>query len=307
MTKNLDWEELGFEFQTTSISLTKMAKRENTTRQTLSKHFKELGIDVINKQNRCKFNCNIFDSIDSEEKAYWLGFIFADGYIGNTPIRDDKKNVYNFELSLQLSDVHHLEKFRNFISYEKPVTVDTYRCRILVANKHFWRQLNKLGCIPRKSLKLKFPKITIFKEIGLIRHFIRGYFDGDGCISRYVHTHIVSPNVSVVGTEHFLKYIIKESKINARMGHDKRNAEENKYIYYNLKNSILFINYLYTNANIYLDRKYKLYQFFKNGSRSVKEFTELLSGNIGESCEANTEIISEITKGSEIQQSVVTE
>lgn len=32
MTKNLDWEELGFEFQTTPISLTKMAKRENTTR-----------------------------------------------------------------------------------------------------------------------------------------------------------------------------------------------------------------------------------------------------------------------------------
>ena len=84
------------------------------------------------------------------------------------------------------------------------------------------------------------------------------------------------------------------------MGHDKRNAEENKYIQYKLHNSVLFINYLYNNANIYLDRKYKLYQFFKNGSRSVKEFTELLSGNFGESCEANTEIISEITKGSEI-------
>lgn len=83
------------------------------------------------------------------------------------------------------------------------------------------------------------------------------------------------------------------------MGHDKRNAEENKYIYYNLKNSILFINYLYTNANIYLDRKYKLYQFFKNGSRSVKEFTELLSGNFGEDCDVNTEISLEITKGSE--------
>lgn len=89
--KNLNFEELAFEFQTTPISLTKMAEREKTTRQTLSKYFKKLGIDVINKQNRCKFNEHIFDEIDTEEKAYWLSFIFADGYIGSTPIRDDKK------------------------------------------------------------------------------------------------------------------------------------------------------------------------------------------------------------------------
>ena len=96
-----------------------------------------------------------------------------------------------------------------------------------------------------------------------------------------------------------LENIIKESKIDARIGHGKRNAEENKYMYYTLQNAILFINYLYKNASIYLDRKYKLYQFFKKGSRSVKEFTELLSGNIGEDCDVNAEITSEITKGSE--------
>ena len=48
---------------------------------------------------------------------------------------------------------------------------------------------------------------------------------------------------------------------------------------------IKFINYLYQNSSIYLDRKYELYQFFKNGSRSVEEFTELLSGKNGECLE----------------------
>ena len=89
--KNLDIEKLAFEFQTTEISLTKMAEREGTTRQTLAKYFKGIGIEVINKQNKSKFNEHIFDVIDTEEKAYWLGFIFADGYIGSTPIEENKK------------------------------------------------------------------------------------------------------------------------------------------------------------------------------------------------------------------------
>ena len=67
----------------------------------------ENGIEVINYQNLTKFNENVFDSIDTEEKAYWLGFIFADGYIslkGNS-----------FELSLKGSDSEHLDKFNKFM------------------------------------------------------------------------------------------------------------------------------------------------------------------------------------------------
>ena len=67
-------------------------------------------------------------------------------------------------------------------------------------------------------------------------------------------------------------------------------------------------NLLYKDAKYYLDRKYKLYQFFKNGCRSKEEFLELSSGNIGKNPEMdNTEISSEITKGSEPSYSVETE
>ena len=64
--KNLDWEKLAFEFQTTSISLTEMGKREKVDRRTLAKHFKELGVEIVNKQNRSKINEHIFDQIDSD-------------------------------------------------------------------------------------------------------------------------------------------------------------------------------------------------------------------------------------------------
>ena len=278
--KNLDWEKLAFEFQTTDISLTQMGNREKVDRRTLSKHFKELGIKIINKQNRSKFNEHIFDSIDTEEKAYWLGFIFADGTINSSPIREGVKNIYGFELSLGIKDLKHLEKFKKFIGYNKDLLIDNNRCRFSIANKHFWTTLNNLGCTPNKSLTLKFPDISE----NLVKHFIRGYFDGDGCITRYVHIHTVTPRATVLGTMDMLNNIIKYSDTTVSLKHDKRHSKEIFHLDWDKENSIKFINYIYNNSTIYLDRKYKLYNFFKNGSRSVEEFTELLETNIGEDC-----------------------
>lgn len=308
--KNLDWEKLAYEFQTTSISLTKMSNRENVDRRTLSKHFKELGIEIINKQNKAKFNENIFDVIDTEEKAYWLGFIFADGYINSSPIEEDKKSIYGFELSIQLSDLNHLLKFKKFTSYSKNLIIDSYRCRFTVSNKHLWNTLNSYGCTPRKSLILEFPDESIFIESDkyskkeLIRHFIRGYFDGDGCISRHVNKHIVSPHVEILGTKNFMDKIIEYSGINANIRHDKRHNENTISLEYTVENGFKFINYLYSNCTIYLDRKYKLFNFFKQGSRSVEEFTELLQTNIGENPEKEDTEITEETKESSASYSV---
>lgn len=182
------------------------------------------------------------------------------------------------------------------------------RCRWYIANKHLWEVLNSYGCIPKKSLTLKFPDESIFKDKSLIRHFIRGYFDGDGYFTRGIHRIIVSPVVGFIGTKEFLDGIIKYSKIAAQFRHDKRHSEYTWQLEYHKDSGIELINYLYTDSSIYLNRKYKLYNFFKNGSRSVKEFTELLSGNIGESpiYEDNTEISSE-TKESESSYSIESE
>lgn len=292
--KNLDWEKLAFEFQTTGISLTEMGKRENVDRRTLSKHFKELGIEIVNKQNRSKFNEHIFDVIDTEEKAYWLGFIFADGYISSSPLRENVKSIYLFELSLGLKDQEHLEKFSKFMEYEKPLIVDTFRCRFTLANKHLWTTLNNYGCTPNKSPTLKFPNISE----NLINHFIRGYFDGDGCITRHINSKTVTPRIEVLGTMDVLKNILKYSDTEAVIEHDSRHSEETLFLRWTKDQGVKFINYIYSDSTIYLNRKYKLYQFFKNGSRSVEEFTELLSGNIGETPEMDNPEITEETKGS---------
>ena len=306
--------ELALEFQTTGISLTQMAKREGTSRQTLAKKFKELGIEIINKQNRTKFNENIFDSIDTEEKAYWLGFIYADGSISS--IENKPKPKYTLEVSLKGSDIEHLHKLSKFMECEedkiklsnaKCQGKSFKRCRFAITNKHLWKTLNNYGCTPRKSLTLKFPDIDIFKNNSLIRHFIRGYFDGDGCFTRQIHTHIVSPAISMLGTPEFIYAIKNYINIDSCLGHDKRHTDRTIILEFCKNNGIEFINYLYQNSTVYLNRKYKLFEFFKNGSRSVQEWAELQSGNIGEIPEKeNPEINSEI-KESESSYSVESE
>lgn len=301
------YRTLADEFLNSSISLTKMAAREGTTRQTLAKHFRELGVEIINKQNRLKFDNTVFDCIDTEEKAYWLGFIFADGYISSDSLKG--KSRYLLEISLKASDKNHLDKFNKFMKHENAnkVTIEDAkcgkvickRCRWYVANKHLWETLNNYGCTPRKSLTLKFPDESIFKSRDLIRHFIRGYFDGDGCFTRHIHHTIVFPAISFLGTKDFLDKILEYSKIEANYRNDKCYTEFTWTLEYHKEPGIELINYLYNNCTIYLDRKYKLYEFFKNGSRSVQEWAELSSSKIGESpIEGNTEVIEEIKESS---------
>lgn len=297
------WNEISNRYLTEKISLTKLAKEYKIDRRTLSKRFKEMGIDVINNQNTVKFNESVFDSIDTEQKAYWLGFIYADGYISNPNAK--YKNV--FELSLQLKDIEHLSKFNEFTEHNKDnVKFDNHRCRWNIMNKHLWETLNNYGCTPNKSLTLKFPNFGIFKDVSLLRHFIRGYFDGDGCISFHKHKYCVTPHVEIIGTHDFLEKIIQVSQISSKFKHDKRHNDKTFTIEYTKENSVKIINWLYSDCTIYLNRKYQKYNFFKNGSRSIQEWNEWLSTKNGEVCDDNT-VVTEESNDSSALYSVETE
>lgn len=281
------------------MSLTNIEKKYSYSRQSISIILKRMGFEIPNKQNELKFNNLVFDVIDTEEKAYWLGFIFADGYISSH--KEGKKKKYAFELCVKGSDYNHMIKFNHFMEhkdlniYNGEVKIDGkifYRSRFCINNKHFWEVLNSYGCTPQKSLTLKFPDTNIFKSKELIRHFIRGYFDGDGCFS-YSKDSAVHPIVSILGTKEFLTELQNNicNEVECKFGTKDKRRDSNTYVLnFNRKNTIKMINYLYGNSNIYLDRKYKLYQFFKNGCRSLEEFNELLSGKIEEPCDGNIEV-----------------
>lgn len=115
-------------------------------------------------------NESFFNVIDTEEKAYWLGFLFADGY----------QNGWEIKINLSNIDQNHLEKFRQSLSAEHLVKQHKTRkiSSFNVGSKLLCHALNKHGCVKAKSLIVQYPTIPNHLD----RHFIRGVFDGDGCI-----------------------------------------------------------------------------------------------------------------------------
>lgn len=239
----------------TRDSLTKTCRLFKMDMGCFSKKLKKEGIEVKNLQNTPRMNQYFFDNIDSEEKAYWLGFLYADGYVG------DKTN--NIELSLKTSDISHLQKFLVALDFQnKQLFQDNVRCRLTFRNKHMHNALIDKGCIPQKSLKLHFPTTEQVPKY-LMSHFIRGYVDGDGSvmIGQNHRGERTKPRLSILGTKNFLEGILNET------GWKPCKITQPSQCYsieWGGKYVFQYLSYLYENANIYLDRKYERFLYLKN-------------------------------------------
>ena len=129
------------------LSKKKIAVQLQCSKSSVERCLKRAGIKLVNYHNAVKFDNTVFDCIDTEEKAYWLGFLYADGSVAS-------ENSNNIELSLSAKDVNHLEKYRRFLKAPNSVKISDVtvkgkvygRCRLTVSNKHLKQQLIQLGC-----------------------------------------------------------------------------------------------------------------------------------------------------------------
>ena len=231
-----------------------------------------------------RFNDKVFEKIDNEEKAYWLGFFYADGYV--------LKNSYISGICLQAKDVGHLHKFDRFVESTennvkyhpkktKEKIFDLYRWEI--RNKNFHQSLIEKGCVPNKSLILTFPKEEILPQ-KFVKDFIRGYFDGDGCVCFTEK----NKEISILGTFDMLTSIKEQTKC-----FENKTPSKHKNIFQftlSRKKAFNFLNYIYKNSTIYLDRQYKKYLEF---CRSYEESYELQGGKNEEICDDNLVLTNE--------------
>ena len=226
---------------------------KGVSRGFLGGYFLAKGVDIYSRKSHV--NDHIFDTIDTEEKAYWLGFLYADGNLHHA------NKSWRIELSLQEQDLNHVQKFANFVSCDKTpkYRAKTKAYRMSFSSSRMAEELIKKGCIPRKSLVLTFPSYAIVPK-ELMPHFIRGYFDGDGCISLQDLVHSVRKYVSLLGTKEFLEGLIKETNIAGTvLKKEKRTASNTYQLTWHKKEGNEMLDYMYGNASVYLQRKYNKY------------------------------------------------
>lgn len=253
-----DKYELGKELFLQGKTIMSIAKELKISRSRFSRYLRECGID---SQQHYKFPIDesVFEIIDTEEKAYWLGFWFADGYVSS--------NRNTVGVDLKPSDVNHLEKLKEFLKWKGDIKVEETRCRLNFRNEKIKNDLMKYGCIPNKSLILKFPK-SIKEEF--IPAFIRGYFDGDGCLCYTEKT----LEVSVISTYEFLDTICDIVNIDKNRIYDlNKNKKTGRIVLSSKKDIENFLDYIYKDAHIYLDRKYEKYENLKIAvfNRDIKD------------------------------------
>lgn len=138
--------------------------------------FKRNYIYAVHIKRHPNLIINYFEKIDTKEKAYWLGFLYADGYI--------TKDYKSLRLHLSVKDEITFDKFLLTIGantalkkYYGPYKTSGKSVQINITNLEFVSNLVKLGCTNKKSLTIRFPLLNSH-ELNLA--FMLGYYDGDG-------------------------------------------------------------------------------------------------------------------------------
>ena len=223
------------------------------------------------------YDKNYFDIIDTEEKAYWLGFIWGDGYV----INNTETSKYSLKIGLSSIDHNHLEKFKKSIKsnhdikqykiktgFMKKDGNDSYESRIVIGGKEFVQNLyNNFGICPHRNDISKIIEKLPKKHY---RDFIRGVVDADGGITFNKKKYKVERlefSIALIGSDSLLdfynEYLIENNITKTKYKRSKRHPDrdgEMKTIRITGNNIVLnILNNLYLNSNVFLDRKYEKY------------------------------------------------
>jgi len=176
---------------------------------------------------------NFFSKIDTEEKAYLLGWIAADGSI----------NKSGFNIYIHKKDIKTLTKLKNIISKQSPLKKINL-VGFTINSRKISEDLMKLFKITdyNKSKEISVPEI----DDKLFYHMIRGWFDGDGSIRKCSIDRTIDCKISSISEK--VKETIKE-KINIPCSINKEQVS------WSGNNALDFLGKIYEGANVFLDRK----------------------------------------------------
>lgn len=226
-----------------------------------------------------EFNKDYFETIDSPNRAYWLGFIYADGWICANKRRKDKAGgaIYEFGIELQKRDRYILEALNEelggkhiitdthkeilILNNKEPSKVDMSKLRVY--SKDIVMGLHNNGIDFNKTHSDMFPTVSD----DLFIDFLRGYIDGDGCIHKMkenaLGVHITGANRKCF--EYLQDKLMNDYGISTKIYSEEIEGYKTKYRLYCFAQADVkrLLDLIYQDKNsTKLDRKYKIYQDF---------------------------------------------
>lgn len=234
------------------ITKRKIAKKLHISIYEVDQILKERNVK-IRQHYANEFDETYFDIIDSNNKAYLLGFLYADGCV-------NKNN--DVSIIIHEKDIEILEMFRSELNASNKISnvknKDNYNLvRLSFSSKHMTESLIKIGCVHNKTYNLNFPNL----EEKYIWHFIRGFMDGDGCMSLSKHINLKGEIrkyliIGFVGTESMMNSLKNIFKIDNKI-YLHRNVF---HLQTSKENDVLRIGELiYKDAELFMKRKYDNY------------------------------------------------
>lgn len=227
------------------------------------------------------YQCNhaYFNQPLDEERAYWIGFLLADGFVsyGKSPTR---RGAPCIGISLSIVDLVHVERFRDAIQSNHPIKQPIAKsgygtgftmARLVVASQELVSGAERFGIVQHKTKICTTPQLP--QE--LMRHMYRGYVDGDGGLSLYQNRRWQDAAFDVVGTESFLQdfasWLITNAGTNPIIPVKSNNTTAIMNLRYGGMSQVSdILHVLYDDATIYLERKYHTAQCIWNAAIEQK-------------------------------------
>jgi len=252
-----------------------ISRQYNCARESIVKLLKKQGVYRPIGTRKYFFNEHYFAEIDTARKAYWLGLFYADGNVHN----------HTLDISLERKDRYILESLASDVEYDGDIVnykrethimeqeklSTSHMSRLCLCSKKLTEDLIDKGVLSNKMYRVQMPSASKLPK-HLIRHFVRGLFDGDGYISIGKNRSTKAVVWGIVGQEKLLKSVRQEiSKLDIRAPNFFQKGEDNcwdlryatsitsRYRKENtrLDDLLTIREWLYEDACIYFERKRK--------------------------------------------------
>lgn len=264
-----------------NYTIKEAAKELNVYYRTLLNHLSKHPEKTTGYKGKKKINSEYFKEIDTEHKAYWLGFLTADGYLS------DKGTL---ELTLSEKDSKHVMLFKKDLNsehniYKKECSLNgkTFKqYRISFTDQSIATDLRKYGFNSNKTFNAYIPFEHIPKH--LIKHYVRGLFDGDGSVYSSGNNRInvlIACTASVEMGNNLISCLF-DNDISSTYSIDKRRNNNLYCINVNKTREMQrLFKWMYSDATIYLERKYNKFAVSDQIAWRPEMISAELSGETG--------------------------